>query len=212
MRAIFAFLTMILSVAAGAETAAGTAPYQAGVHYQELTTPVATSSPDKIEVTEVFWYGCGHCFQFEPLVSQWAAKQATDVNFVKSPAMWNSLMENHARAFYAAKAMGVLDKVNQPLFHALNVENKPLKGADEVAELFAQHGVDQTEFLKVFKSFGVTSQVRLADANARGYGITGTPEMVVDGRYRISATMAGGQAQMLNVVDFLVAKLRAERS
>ncbi len=211
MRVIFAFLAMVFAVAANADDTAAAVSYQEGVHYQELATPIATSNPEKIEVTEVFWYGCGHCFQFEPLVKKWQEKQAADVNFVKSPAMWNSVMETHARAFYTAKALGVLSQMNQPLFDALNVERKLLENADEIADVFVKQGLDKNAFLKAFNSFGVTSQVRLADANARGYGITGTPELVVDGRYRVSSGMAGGQAQMLDVVDYLVAKLRAER-
>ncbi len=212
MRAIFALFTMMVSLVACAQEGAPAATYQAGVHYQVLKAPVPTSDPSKIEVTEVFWYGCGHCFRFEPMVNQWSKKQGEDVNFVKSPAMWNGLMETHARAFYAAKALGVLDKVHQPLFNALNLEKKRLADADALAGLFAQYGVAEADFNKAFKAFGVTSQVRLADANARGYKITGTPEMIVEGKYRISAKMAGGQAQMLEVVNYLIAKVRAERS
>jgi protein dithiol oxidoreductase (disulfide-forming) len=211
MRTIFALFTMMVSLVACAQEETPAATYQAGVHYQVLKAPVPTSDPSKIEVAEVFWYGCGHCFRFEPMVNQWSKKQGDDVNFVKSPAMWNGLMETHARAFYAAKALGVLDKVHQPLFNALNLEKKRLADADALAGLFAQYGVAKADFNKAFKAFGVTSQVRLADANARGYKITGTPEMIVEGKYRISAKMAGGQAQMLDVVNYLVAKVRAER-
>ncbi|BFM13864.1 thiol:disulfide interchange protein DsbA [Maricurvus nonylphenolicus] len=207
MRAFLALLTMMVSLAACAQDAT----YKAGVHYQVLNTPVTTADPNKIEVTEVFWYGCGHCFRFEPMVNQWAKQQGEDVNFVKSPAMWNGLMETHARAYYAAKALGVLDKVHQPLFNALNLEKKRLADENELAELFAQHGVAKADFTKAYKSFGVSSQVRLADANARGYQITGTPEMIVEGKYRVSAKMAGGQKQMLDVVNYLVTKARAER-
>jgi len=213
MRVLTAILAFVFSLAACAEEGAAVAPsYEAGVHYAVLETPSRTSDPSKIEVTEVFWYGCSHCFRFEPMVQQWKSNAADDINFVHSPAMWNKLMETHARAFYAAKALGVFDKLHQPLFNALNLESRKLQNADELAELFVAHGVEKAAFLKAFKSFGVTSQVKQADARARSYRITGTPEMIVDGKYRVSAKMAGGQDKMLKVVDFLINKVRTERS
>lgn len=217
MRALTAILTLVFSLAACADepaaAAAAAAPsFEAGVHYAVIDTPARTSDPSKIEVTEVFWYGCGHCFRFEPVVQQWKSKAADDINFVHSPAMWNKLMELHARAFYAAKALGVADKLHQPLFNALNLERRKLQNSDELAELFVAQGVEKDAFLKAFNSFGVTSQVKQADARARSYRITGTPELVVDGKYRVSAKMAGGQDKMLEVVDYLISKVRTERS
>ena len=210
MRVITALITMIFSLSAFAQ--ANSANYQEGKHYIALNTPVRTSSADKIEVTELFWYGCGHCFTFEPLAVQWKGKIADDVVFVQSPAMWNKPMELHARAFYAAKALKVLDKVHQPIFNAMNLERKRLKNADEIYPFFQAQGISKEDFTKSFNSFTVTSQVKQADARARGYRITGTPSLVVDGRYRISAKSAGGHAQMLQVVDYLVAKIRAEKA
>lgn len=180
----------------------------AGVHYDVLPQPLRTRNSDKIEVVEVFWYGCPHCYHFEPLVNNWKKKQADDIDFWRSPAMWNSLMKVHAQAFYAAKALGVLDKVHEPLFTSLVVERKRLGSAEELADLFAGYGVDKDKFISTFNSFGVVSQVKQADARARSYGITGTPELVVNGKYRVSSGKAGGQAEMLDVVDFLVNKER----
>lgn len=213
MRPLLAILAFVFSMAACAEESTTVAPsYKAGVHYAVLDTPSRTSDSSKIEVTEVFWYGCSHCFRFEPMVQQWKASAADDINFVHSPAMWNKLMETHARAFYTAKALGVFDKLHQPLFNALNLERRKLENAEELAELFVAQGVEKEAFLKAFKSFGVTSQVKQADARARSYRITGTPEIIVDGKYRVSAKMAGGQDKMLKVVDFLINKVRTERS
>jgi thiol:disulfide interchange protein DsbA len=182
------------------------------VHYETLANPVRTSAPDKIEVTELFWYGCGHCFRFEPLALQWKAKAPADVAFVQSPAMWNKTMELHARAFYTAKALKVFDKVHQPLFNAMNIERKRLSSPEEIYPIFAAQGVSEEDFKKHFSSFTVTSMVKQADARARGYRITGTPSVVVDGRYRVSTKGAGGHTEMLKVVDHLVAKIRSEKS
>ncbi len=204
---IASLLTLLLPTAACAEDS-GATEYQEGKHYVKLETPVRTINPNKIEVAEVFWYGCYHCFHFEPMVHAWSKKQADDVAFVQSPAMWNRVMQTHARAFYTASALGVLEKVHQPIFDAINMERNMLASPDALAELFAQHGVDKEKFHKTFKSFSVNSQVQQADARARGYGIQGTPEMVVNGKYRVSTRTAGSQRGMLDVVDFLVEKER----
>lgn len=192
--------------------AAVAADFKEGKHYEVLAQPVKQLDKNKIEVVELFWYGCVHCFKFDPIVTKWATQQKDDVNFLHSPAMWNKRMALHAQAFYAAKALGKFEDLHVPLFTALNVERKRLANEDELADLFAQHGVPKDKFKKAFNSFGVTSSVSRADARARSYGIKGTPELVVAGKYRISSSMAGGQAEMLKVADFLIEKERTERT
>ncbi|WP_372748662.1 thiol:disulfide interchange protein DsbA/DsbL [Litorivivens sp.] len=205
-RWLIASLLTLLSIAACAEDA--TTSFEEGKHYVRLDTPVRTVDPNKIEVTEVFWYGCSHCFHFEPMVHAWSKKLPKDVEFVQSPAMWNRVMEIHARAFYTAKALRVLDKVHQPIFEAINVERNMLTTPDAIATLFAKYGVEESTFHKAFKSFAVNSQVQQADARARGYQIQGTPEMIVNGKFRVSTRTAGSQRGMLEVVDYLVQQER----
>jgi thiol:disulfide interchange protein DsbA len=173
-----------------------------GTHYERLPEPVRTADPARIEVVELFWYGCSHCFQFEPLLAKWEPALAKDVDFHRSPAMWNKLMAVHAQAFYAAEALGVLNKLNQPLFEALNVQRKRL----------VANGVTDADFRKAFNSFGVHSKVKQADARQRSYKTTGTPEMIVNGKFRVSARLAGSPESMLKVVDFLIAKERAGKT
>ena len=183
--------------------------WKEGTHYDVITPAIRTANPNKIEVAEFFWYGCGHCYTFEPLIGQWKKTLAEDVEFRGSPAIWNQQMELHARAYYAADVLGVLDTMNLVVFQAMNVDGKRLSSEEEIAELFAAHGVDGAEFTKAFNSFGVSSQVRQANARARAAKITGTPEMMVNGKYRISTRKAGNQANMLKIADFLVARERA---
>lgn len=191
-----------------AAPAAEAASFVAGTHYDVLPQPVRTRNSSKIEVVEVFWYGCPHCYHFEPLINAWKQAKADDVDFWRSPAMWNGAMKVHAQAFYTAKALGVLEKLHTPLFTSLVVERKRLADEGELADLFAAYGVDKKKFSDTFNSFGVVSQVKQADARARSYKISGTPELVVNGKYRVSSGKAGGQKEMLDVVDFLVAKER----
>lgn len=186
--------------------------FQAGTHYAVIETPVRTRNAEKIEVVELFWYGCGHCYTFEPIINQWKKSIPEDVDFYRSPAMWGGPMELHARAFYAAKALKVLDKVHTPLFLTLNVERKKLNTPEAIADLFVDYGVEREKTLKTLGSFGILSQVRQADARMRSYKVSGTPEVVVNGKFRVSAKMAGGQAEMIKVLNFLIEQERAAMS
>jgi thiol:disulfide interchange protein DsbA len=189
-------------------TAMAQEQYTAGKHYAVLEQAVRTRDASKVEVVEVFWYGCSHCFSLEPLIKQWKKSLADDVDFWQSPAMWNAAMKTHARMFFTAQVLGVMDKLHDPMFTAMNVERKRLASKGEIEDLFADYGVDRKDFSKTFDSFSINSQVKQADARARSYKVTGTPEIVVNGKYRVSARLAGSQAEMLKVVDFLVAKER----
>jgi len=185
--------------------------YVEGTNYDLITPAVRTADPGKIEVTEFFWYGCGHCYTFEPMIEQWKKSLPDDVDFQGSPAIWNAKMELHARAFYTAELLGVLDTMHPVLFQAMNVDRKPLSSEGKVAELFAANGVDAEDFNKAFNSFGVTSQVRQANSRARAAKITGTPALMVNGKYHVSTRKAGSQANMLKVAEYLIQKERAAR-
>ena len=183
--------------------------WTAGEDYDVISPAIRSAEPDKVEVHEFFWYGCGHCYNFEPLVVQWKKTLPEDVIVKGSPAIWNKPMELHAQAFYTAEVLGVLDDVHLPLFQALNVDGKRLQSEKAIGALFAQHGVDRKEFSRAFNSFGVGSMTRQANARARAARVTGTPEMMVNGKYRITTRKAGSQANMLKIADFLIEKERA---
>lgn len=183
--------------------------YVEGTHYDVISPPLRTQNADKIEVVEFFAYSCGHCYNFEPLLVQWKKQQPDDVALVPSPAVWSPPMEPHARAFYAAQALGVLDTMHNALFAAMHVDRKRLTSEDEIRALFVANGVDGEAFNKAYNSFGVSSLVRQAVARAKGARISGTPEMMVAGKYRVTTRKAGSQANMLKVADFLIEKERA---
>jgi thiol:disulfide interchange protein DsbA len=207
--ALLLALAMSLAMSLALALPAQAQEFIEGEHYDLIAPAIRTTSGDKIEVTEFFAYSCGHCYNFDPVLAKWKSTLPDDVAFRGSPAVWNGLMEVHAKAFYAAEALDVLDKMHTPLFQAIIVDRKRLDDEDELADLFAAHGVAREDFSKAFNSFGVGSQVRQANARARAARITGTPEMMVAGKYRISTRKAGGQAEMLKVADFLIEKERA---
>ncbi len=213
MKTLFASLllaaTSLLPLAGHAQDAAPAGEkYQAGKHYQVIAVPVRTANQDKIEVNEVFWYGCPHCYHFEAAFEPWAKKLPADVEVQRTPAIWRPNMESHARAYYMAKQLNVLDSMHTIIFKALQEQKKPLASENEVVALFVEHGIEEEAARKAYNSFSVQSQVKQADARVRSYGITGTPEVIVNGKYRISSHDAGSQEGMLEVASFLIEKER----
>lgn len=182
--------------------------FEEGQHYAALDTPVRTASDSGVEVAEVFWYGCPHCYSFKPMIENWAEDIPEYVNYVKIPAALGASWEPHAKAFYALEAMGQLDKVHDALFDALAGERRPLNSGEALADFVSSYGVDGEAFLNNYNSFGVNARMQQAQAKVRGARVTGTPTVLVNGKYRVTASMAGSQEAMLDVVDYLVAQER----
>jgi thiol:disulfide interchange protein DsbA len=146
------------------------------------------------------------------MLEVWKKQLPADVDFKRSPAMWNDLMVVHAKAYFTAEALGVLDKIHKQIFKAINVDRNMLRDADALATLFTTYtDVDEETFRKTFDSFGVNSQVKQADARARSYGIAGTPELIVNGKYRVTGRSAGGRSEVLKVAEALIAQERAAK-
>jgi protein dithiol oxidoreductase (disulfide-forming) len=186
--------------------------YVAGTHYEELPAPVRTNNPDKIEVLEVFWYGCGHCFRFQPLVDDWAHNAPDDVDYLRFPAIWNELMKIHAQAYYTAESLNVVDQVHGPIFDAINLQNNRLQNERQLATLFARYGVGEEDFSRAFNSFPVRTKVNQAEQKMSAYQIRSTPNVIVNGKYLVTTNEAvRTQQDMLAIVDFLVAQERAAR-
>ena len=181
----------------------------AGEHYIVLDRPVPTRDNSKIEVVEMFSYGCPHCYEFEASIKEWSEQQSSDVDFWVFPAVWNKSMELYAGAFYAARELKVAEKIHQPLFTAIVIEQKNIRNESDLAELFARYGVDETAFTEAFNSTAVKTRVKHAEERVRLYKPVGVPEIVVNGKYRVGRMRAGGLTEMLAVTEFLVNKERS---
>ncbi|MCY1272195.1 Thiol:disulfide interchange protein DsbA [compost metagenome] len=183
----------------------------AGKQYVELSSPVPVSVPGKIEVVELFWYGCPHCYQFEPTLNPWAEKLPEDVNFVRIPAMFGGLWNVHGQLFITLESMKVEHQVHKAVFDAIHKEGKKLATPEEMAEFLATQGVDKDAFLKAYNSFAVKGQMEKAKKLAMAYQITGVPVLVVNGKYRFDISSSGGPEQTLKVADHLIEKERAAK-
>lgn len=182
-----------------------------GRHYQTVMPSVAVGRGSDVVVTEFFWYGCGHCYTFEPMLTAWGKQLPAGAVVQPSPAVWNDPMRMHAKAYYIADVLGVKETLHPVIFDAMHVQRKRLTSRLELRDLFEDHGVEPAQFDKAFDSFGVDSQVRQADARARSAKISGTPSLMVAGKYLIETRAAGSQTNMLEIARFLVDKELAAR-
>ncbi|MDH5299786.1 MAG: thiol:disulfide interchange protein DsbA/DsbL [Gammaproteobacteria bacterium] len=180
------------------------AEFKEGVQYIKLADPQPTSTGDKVEVMEFFWYGCPHCFRFEPFVERLVKQLPANAQFVRTPAMFRATWELHARAYYAAEILGVLEKVHKPMFNALHLEQRTLETDEQITKLFVEQGVDKESFTKTFRSFAVETRIRRAKTLAERYNLDGVPAVIVNGKYMVNGRTAGGNAQMLQVIEYLV--------
>ena len=186
--------------------------YREGEHYQRLPTGAAKAS-EQIEVVEYFSYGCIHCFNFDPFVKAWSAKLDDDVSFKHVPAVFNRSWEFLAQAYYTAEVLGVSEAMHQPLFDAIHTNNINIGDPALMTKLFQDHGgVSADDFAQAFESFSVRSKVQQAKAEGRALRLRAVPSMVVGGQYVVDGSMAGGNAEMLDVVDYLVGLLESERN
>ncbi|WP_019625215.1 thiol:disulfide interchange protein DsbA/DsbL [Thioalkalivibrio sp. ALJT] len=198
---------------AGLLLATGTslaAPFREGRHYRAIQPPLDTGLEDgKIRVVEVFWYGCPHCYNFEPKVQAWKPGLADDVQFEYLPAPMNDVWALHARVFYAAKKLGVLDEVHQPFYDAIHDQGRQLRSEGAILRFINQRGLDADEFRETMRSDSVRRQIVTATEAVQGYGVSGVPTLVINGEAIVSSSMAGGHDEMLEVADFLIDRARS---
>jgi len=203
----------LLALTAFACSAQDATQYAEGKQYKKVREVQAPADPKRITVEEFFWYGCPHCYALDPQISAWAKKLPGDAGFTRVP---NTLGRPqgvlHAKAYYTAEALNVLDKMHPALFEAMHQKNLPLENEGQIAGVFNHAtGLMPDVFSGTFRGFGVVARFRKSEQLSKDYGITSVPVVVVGGKYTTSATMAGGNEQMLKVADFLITKVRKER-
>lgn len=196
--------TAMMAVALMFSFSAMAADYQEGKHYKKLVDPVMVRDPSKVEVVEVFWYGCGHCNHFEPTVKAWKMSTQSDVDFRQVPAQFSRQWKIHAGLFYLTKALKVGDKAHQAIFDSIHKYRKPLLDKDDQKEFLAQYGVSEADFDKYDDSFMVRRQLKIADQLVRDYKISGVPAIIVGGKYVVNASSAGGEEHIFGVVNHLI--------
>jgi thiol:disulfide interchange protein DsbA len=187
--------------------------FKEGQHYVRMVPSQPTmGGADKIEVAEFFWYGCPHCFSFEPTINAWAEEIPAGARFVRIPVVWNTVHELHARIFYTMEVLarnGALadgEAFHNTVFQEIQTRGNRLSSEDSIRRLFERFGVDAETFNKTWNSFEVDQKLRVAKDLGRRYSIQGVPAIVVNGKYRTGGKEAGSYDVVPDVIDELIAR------
>ena len=188
----------------------GAPKIEEGVQYEAVAPEMPGAEGNRLQVIEFFWYGCGHCFAFEPHLDKWLEQKPDDVDFVRVPAMFNRPdVILHAKVFYTLNLIGADPSIHNKIFDALNVQHKRLGTEQEMEEFLQANGVDMFKFRDAIKSFAVGNSIRKAAILAENYDIRGVPEMAVDGKYKFGGLEGD---LMIDVLDHLVEKVRKDKA
>ena len=202
---VLALLSLAMTAASAQVPGGKAGAYQANVHYRVVSPSQPVSTPDgRVEVAEFFWYGCPHCYDFESHIERWlGSSKPEEVDFVRVPILFNAPARLHARAYYTAAELGILEEIHLPFFREIHVNRNRLTSPAELAALFARFGVDEETFDKTFRSDAVNQRLLRADRLMRGYRITSVPSVTIHGKYVSDGSMARGYASLLELVNEL---------
>lgn len=164
----------------------------------------------KIEVVEVFWYGCPHCYDFEPHINAWVDNKPDDVEFRRMPGVFSKNWVAHAKAYYTAQKLGVLKDIHTPLFEALHKQRKKIFSESQLKDFFESQGVNADDFTSAYNSSEVETRFKQAFIMGQRYKLTGVPAVIVNGKYMTSASLAGSYDNLLKTIDLLVDRERGE--
>lgn len=195
-----AFLSIILFVLCGMTSAAGADQPE----YVVIDPPLATHSGDKIEVMEIFWYGCPHCYAFEPSLEKWLSSKPDNVEFRLMPGILNRGWVPHARAYYTAEKLGILDRIHRQLFDAIHKDRRNIFDEDSIRQFFVEQGVDGDEFSKVYDSKEIDEMLKQAAQDQISARITGVPAIIINGKYLTSPSMTGSYKSLEKVMNTLI--------
>ena len=183
-------------------------PPDAGIDYKVLDQAQPVEIQGKIEVMEFFWYGCPHCYAFEPQLTAWVGKVSGDVAFRRLPAQFNATWAQHAKLFYALESLGEVGRLHKKIFDAIHVEQAQLLQDAEMVAWVARNGVDRDKFAAALGSQAVAARMSTARQSLIAYKIDGVPAMAVNGRFLTAPSITGSHERCLQVVDYLVEQER----
>ncbi len=182
------------------------ANFVANEDYIVLDKPVKTITGAKIEVRELFWYYCPHCFNIEPLVQGWLKKLPATAEFVRQPAVFSKRWETGAFFYYVLEELGELDRLHSILFNAIHLHKTPLRGQKNFVNWLVKNGVDRAKANAVFESFSVRVKVNQSKLNTLKYQANGVPTFVVNGKYWVDIKHAGGEVRLFKIINHLIQK------
>lgn len=206
-RAAFACLLLAWPLSALAEEAPRV---RVNVDYR-LVGPQPVATGDRIEVIDFFWYGCPHCYTFQPALEAWIERKPPDVALRRVPAILRDSWAPHARIYYTLEALGEVERLHQAVYHGYHVQELHMSKPEVMLNWALRHGIDGKRWTDAYNSAAVSEKVARAQELTHDYSVQGTPSLVVDGRYLTSPAMARGEQRMIPVLEELISIARAER-
>ncbi|PMS36493.1 thiol:disulfide interchange protein DsbA [Trinickia symbiotica] len=195
----------------GVAQASPSAPV-AGTDYTVLGSPQPVDVPaGKVEVIEFMWYGCPHCNEFDPYIEKWKAKQGPDVVFRRVPVAFRDDFIPHSKMLLALDALGLTDKLTPTIFNEIHKNKDYLLTPEAQADFLAKQGVDKQKYLAAYNSFSVQSNLKRAQQLIADYKIDGVPTLAVQGKYETGPAQTNSLDGTLQVLDYLVAQVRAKK-
>ncbi|MBL4712275.1 MAG: thiol:disulfide interchange protein DsbA/DsbL [Gammaproteobacteria bacterium] len=179
--------------------------YDEGIDYKLVGTSLAAPG-NKIEVLEFFWYGCPHCYTFEPYIQSWKKSKPVNVKFVRVPAIFRPDWEVQARVYYALSNMGIIEEHHEKIFNEIHNNKKHLDKKEVIVRFLEKNGVDSKKLLKEYNSFAVDGMVRKSIRKQSAYQIEGVPAIIINGKYLVTGSMAGSYENMIKIINYLIAE------
>lgn len=181
------------------------AEFEEGIHYHVIMPAVPVESGSgEVVVLELFWYGCPHCYNFESYLDEWKQNKADHVKFVRMPVALNRSWVPHARMYYALEKMGEEDRMHPLIFEAMHVQGRHLRDVKSMSRFLSQHGIDTEAFENAYDSSYVNEKMQHSSQFVRASKASSVPTVVINGKYRSTASAAGGYDLLLYLTDDLV--------
>jgi len=211
MKKLLSILFLSIGLVASAAQAAPAAPV-AGKDYTVLSTPQPVEAPaGKIEVIEFMWYGCPHCNEFDPYLEAWVKKQGPDVVFKRVPVAFRDDFIPHSKLYHAVDALGLANQLTPDIFHEIHVNKNYLLTPEDQAKFLKTKGVDPKKFMDAYNSFSTQSAIQRDKKLLEDFKIDGVPTLAVQGKYETGPAQTNSLPGTIQVLDYLVAQVRAKK-
>jgi len=176
--------------------------------YKLIEPAMPTKDESSVEVLEFFWFGCPHCYAFEPAINEWSDTKPDYVSFVREAPPLNPSWEQHSRTYYAAQALNIADGMFDNMFDQIHKNKKPMRSPKKIAKFIESLdlGVSAAEFEKTMDSFTVNTALERSLVRAQQAGIQAVPSVVINGKYLTGNTLAGSHQGIIDVINDLAAQ------
>lgn len=207
----FALQGLFLPGPAAAQQPAAQKPIRAEIDYRVISPQPVQAAAPRIEVIDFFWYGCPYCNSLQPALERWISRKPADIVVRRIPAVLRDNWAPHARIYYTLEALGEVERLHQQVYHGYHAEELLMSRPEVMSAWAVRNGIARERWDTAYNSAAVQRKVEEAAQLTRTYSVTGTPSLVVDGRYLTSGNMAETLDGLIPILDGLIFRVRATR-